>query len=56
MNVLLYPKDANLQDSFGDYYRIIGDKKNANAFYKKALSITEIPETRSKLNEFSKKK
>ncbi|WP_071781074.1 alpha/beta hydrolase-fold protein [Adhaeribacter aquaticus] len=56
MNVLNYPKDANLQDSFGDYYKAVGDKKNAIAWYKKALAVMEIPETRAKLNELTKKK
>ncbi|MCW3074674.1 MAG: hypothetical protein JWP69_1743 [Flaviaesturariibacter sp.] len=49
-NVLHYPGDANLKDSFGDYYNAMGDKKNAIAWYQKALSITEISETRQKLN------
>jgi predicted alpha/beta superfamily hydrolase len=55
MNVLNYPEDANLKDSFGDYYNTMGDKKNAVAWYQKALSVTEIPETRGKLNALLKK-
>ena len=54
-NVLNYPKDANLKDSFGDYYSAIGDKKNAIVWYQKALSITEIKETREKLNALLRK-
>ena len=50
LNVLNYPKDANLQDSYGDYYEAIGDKQNAIERYKKALAIKEIVETRTKLN------
>jgi predicted alpha/beta superfamily hydrolase len=50
LNVRNYPGDANLQDSYGDYYLAIGDKINATMWFKKALSITEIPETRAKLN------
>lgn len=54
LNVLNYPKDANLEDSYGDYYMAIGDKKNAIERYKKALSIKEITETRTKLNAIIK--
>ncbi len=50
LNVLNYPKNANLQDSYGDYYLAIGDKKNAIERFKKALAIEEIAETRTKLN------
>ena len=50
LNVLNYPKDANPQDSYGDYYLAKGDRKNAAICFKKALSITEMPETRAKLN------
>jgi hypothetical protein len=56
LNVRNYPLDANLHDSYGDYYMAIEDKENAISCFKKALSITEIPETRSKLNELLKKK
>jgi predicted alpha/beta superfamily hydrolase len=55
-NVLHYPKDANLHDSFGDYYNAIGDKQNAIAWYQKALTITEITQTREKLNALTGKK
>jgi hypothetical protein len=50
LNVLNYPKDANPQDSYGDYYLVKGDKINAMTCFKKALAIKEIPETRAKLN------
>ena len=50
LNVRNYPKDANLLDSYGDYYLAKGDKENAIICLKKALSITEIPESRVKLN------
>jgi tetratricopeptide (TPR) repeat protein len=56
LNVRNYPEDANLQDSYGDYYMAIGEKKNAIGCYQKALLIKEIPETRFKLNELLKKK
>ncbi|MDB4902559.1 MAG: hypothetical protein JWQ63_1840 [Mucilaginibacter sp.] len=50
LNVLNYPKDANPQDSYGDYYLAKGDNNNAMICFKKALAIKEIPETRAKLN------
>ncbi len=50
LNVRNYPKDANPLDSYGDYYLAKGDRKNAIMCFKKALSITEISETRVKLN------
>ena len=50
LNVFNYPHDANLQDSYGDYYLAIGDKKNAMERFKIALAMQEIPETRIKLN------
>ncbi|MES2279053.1 MAG: alpha/beta hydrolase-fold protein [Bacteroidota bacterium] len=50
LNVRNYPKDANPQDSYGDYYLAKGDNNNAMICFKKALSIKEIPETRAKLN------
>ena len=55
LNVRNYPLDANLHDSYGDYYMAIGDKKNAISCFNRALSIKEIPDTRSKLNELLKK-
>lgn len=56
LNVRNYPLDANLHDSYGDYYMAMGNNKNAISCFKRALSIAEIPETRSKLNELLKKK
>ena len=56
MNVLNFPEDANLFDSFGDYYNAVGDKKNAIGWYKKALSLTDIPETREKLHKLQAEK
>jgi tetratricopeptide (TPR) repeat protein len=56
LNVLNYPEDANLHDSYGDYYMAKGDRQNAIRCFKKALSITEIPETRAKLNLLLKDK
>lgn len=56
LNVRNYPHDANLHDSYGDYYMAIGDNINAISCFKRALSIAEMPETRSKLNVLLKKK
>lgn len=55
LNVRNYPNDANPLDSYGDYYLAIGDKQNAMTCFKKALTIKEIPETRTKLNLLLKK-
>lgn len=54
LNVLNYPLEANLQDSYGDYYVAIGDKQHAIERFRKALSIQEIAETRIKLNALIK--
>ena len=51
MNVANYPESANAFDSLGDFYNDRADKTNAIKCYKQALSITEIPETRKKLNQ-----
>lgn len=54
LNVMNYPKDANCEDSYGDYYLAIGDKINAIERFKKALALEEIGETRHKLNALLK--
>jgi predicted alpha/beta superfamily hydrolase len=56
INVLNFPEDANLLDSFGDYYNAVGDKKNAITWYQKALSLHQIPETEEKLEKLQIKK
>ena len=56
MNVLNFPEDANLLDSFGDYYNALGDKKNAIVWYQKTLAKKEIPETKEKLKQLLMKK
>ena len=56
MNVTNYPESANAFDSLGDFYNETGNTANAIKFYKQALVIKEIPETRKKLNELQKKK
>ncbi len=54
MNVSNYPQSANALDSFGDFYNETGDTANAIKYYKQALSIKEIPETRKKFNDLQK--
>lgn len=56
MNVSNFPDDANLMDSFGDYYNAINDKKNAVKWYQKTLDLKEINETRQKMNTLLKVK
>jgi hypothetical protein len=51
MNLSNYPQSANAFDSFGDFYNKTGDKVNAIKYYKQALAIKEIPETRKKLKQ-----
>ena len=51
MNVVNYPESSNAFDSLGDFYFGTNDKINAVKCYKKALKISEIPETRKKLKE-----
>lgn len=56
MNVTNYPASSNAFDSLGDFYIGTNDKINAVKCYKKALEITEMPETRKKLKEIEDKK
>ncbi|MEP7238835.1 MAG: tetratricopeptide repeat protein, partial [Ferruginibacter sp.] len=56
MNVSNYPESANAFDSLGDFYNKTGDTANAIKYYKQALVIKEIPETRKKLKELQEKK
>ena len=46
-NVDNNPKNADFTDSLAEYYKIIGDKKNAIKFYKKALSLNPSPFTKA---------
>jgi len=55
MNVSNYPESSNAFDSLGDFYLGTNDKVNAAKWYKKALQITEMPETRKKLKELEDK-
>ena len=51
MNVENYPESFNAYDSYGDYFAAIGDKSSAIENFKKALSLKENPESRTKLNK-----
>ena len=50
MNIINYPKGPVAYTYLGNLYVAKGDKKNAIASYKKALSLKESPETRKKLD------
>jgi len=50
MNIINYPKGPVAYTHLGNVYVAKGDKKNAIASYKKALSLKESPETRKKLD------
>ena len=52
MNVSNYTESSNTCDGLGDFYAATNDKINAVMWYKKALEISEIPETRKKLKAF----
>ena len=49
LNCTNFPEDGGVYDSLGDLYAAKGDKLNAANNYRKALSISEMPETRQKL-------
>lgn len=56
MNVLNFPKDADLMDSMGDYFNAVDNKEDAIMWYEKTLSLKEIPETKKKLEMLQAKK
>jgi predicted alpha/beta superfamily hydrolase len=49
MNIDNYPSSCAVYDSMGDYYKEVGEKEKAIELYTKALSITDFPDTRTKL-------
>ena len=51
MNVQNYPESSNAYDSYGDFFVAIGDKAKAIELFRKALSLKENADTRSKLNK-----
>jgi len=54
LNVANNPGSANCYDSLGDLYMATGDKANAIASFKKALTLKAIPETKEKLDKLLK--
>jgi uncharacterized protein len=56
LNVTNYPETANCYDGLGDLYLAKGDKPNAIANFKKALSLMYVPETKQKLDILLKEK
>ncbi len=55
LNVNNYPNSYNTYDSMGDYFKEMGDNKQAIIMYAKALSIQENPDTRKKLESLERK-
>ena len=51
LNISNYPKNGNGYDSMGDLYLTTGDKSKAIASFRKALTLTDIPESRQKLQK-----
>lgn len=51
LNIKNYPNSYNVYDSMGDYYDAAKDKTKAIEYYRKALTLKEFPDTRSKLNK-----
>ncbi len=49
LNISNYPKSFNVYDSMGDYYVAKNDSLKAAEFFKKALTLSENPDTRKKL-------
>lgn len=49
LNIQNYPQSFNVYDSMGDWYQARGDKQKAIEYFTKALSLSETPFTREKL-------
>jgi len=56
LNVENYTGSQNAFDSMGDFYLAKGDTAKAIETFDKALSIKELPHTRKKLDDLTKKK
>src|SRR5919199_1519853 len=54
LNMENYPESYKVYDACGDYFIAISDKAKAAAYFRKALSLKENPESRKKLNELAK--
>jgi len=55
INIDNYPNSSNAYDSYGDLFAAKKDTLNAIAYYKKALSIQDVAETKQKLNALERK-
>jgi predicted alpha/beta superfamily hydrolase len=55
LNTTNYPTSANAFDTLGDIYNAEGNKEKAMESYKKALTITDLPDTRKKLEKLQGK-
>ena len=51
MNLDNYPKSFNAYNSMGDYYNETGEKQKAIEYYTKALTISDSPDTKAKLEK-----
>ncbi|HZX57198.1 MAG TPA: alpha/beta hydrolase-fold protein [Mucilaginibacter sp.] len=56
LNMKNYPRSENAYDSMGDYYLAQKDNAKAIEYYKKGLTIKEVPDTRKKLDSLLGKK
>jgi predicted alpha/beta superfamily hydrolase len=50
MNITNYPQSSNVYDSYGDLFADRKDTVNAITWYKRALEVKEVEDTRRKLN------
>ena len=55
-NIKNYPLSGNCYDSYGDYFVEIGNIDQAIIYFEKALTLSNIPETKKKLKAFKKRK
>lgn len=51
LNIKNYPQSFNVYDSMGDYYAYKKDKTKAVEYFRKALQVKEVKDTRDKLNK-----
>lgn len=55
-NIKNYPLSGNCYDSYGDYLLAIGNSDQAIFYFEKALTLSNIPETKKKLKALKKRK
>lgn len=51
LNIDYYPNSYNVYDSMGDYYKVVNDLPNAILCFKKALSLREKPDIRTRMEQ-----